>query len=325
MSAPSKIQQFIETGIGPRLKEVQKGHDEQLPGLTELANQLLEATKKPDQEKIQRLLAALKTQIEYAGKLVIAARNLQQTLGKVSLEGATPDDQKQVEQVKKEVADLEGKLQRNFGKLKGIEDEANNALDKIEQSKGDVAGDWAVLEGLVKDHLADAKTRLQQSTSEFDKFEKARAQRDHAGLDKARACLAKLITGSPTQAETQREYDKLAEKAKGNGLEAHAKEELQRELPALKKSLDEAEEIEAKITKFNSDAQGRGFAPVDATRAAKVLQITARSAIPKIQAALALGSPGMEKALDALAKDKEVKSKLSGKEMVEQLRKAKVI
>jgi len=227
--------------------------------------------------------------------------------------------------VKKEISDLEGKLQRNFGKLKGIEDEANNALDKIEQSSGNVAGDWAVLEGLVKDHLADAKVRLQQSTAEFDKFEKARSERDRAGLDKARACLAKLLIGSPTHAETQREYAKLAEKARGNGLEAHAKEELLRELPGLKKSLDEAEQIEAKITKFNSDAQGRGFVPVDATHAAKVLKITARSAIPKIQAALALGSPGMEKALDALAKDKDVKSKMSGKEMVEQLRKAKVI
>ena len=55
------------------------------------------------------------------------------------------------------------------------------------------------------------------------------------------------------------------------------------------------------------------------------MKITAKSAIPKIVAALNQGSPEMEKALDALAKDKEVKSHLTGKEMVEELRKAKVI
>lgn len=322
-SAPSKIHQFIETGIQPRLKEIHKGHDEQLPGLTALANQLAAATKKRDAEKIKKLLADFKPQDEYAGKLVAAARSLEQALGKVSLNGASDDDKKLFEQVKRDLTDLEGKLQRNFSKLKGIEDEANDVLDKIEQKSGKTAGDWAVVETLVHDHLVDAKTRLKQSEAEFDKFEKARAARNRTDTDKARATLAKLVTGSPTHAETKAEYEKLLEESKGNGLEAHAKDQLTRELPGLKKSFEEAAGIEAKIAKFNTDAQGRGFPPVDGARAAQVLKITNRSLFPKIQAALSQGSPGMEKALEAVAK--EAKIKMTGDQMVEALRKAKVI
>jgi len=84
-------------------------------------------------------------------------------------------------------------------------------------------------------------------------------------------------------------------------------------VPGLKKSFDEPTDLEAKIAKFNTDARGRGFKPVDASWAAQVLHITDKSAVPKIAAALALGSPGMETALNALAKDKDVKSKMTGK------------
>jgi hypothetical protein len=241
------------------------------------------------------------------------------------LKEASPDDVKLVTQMKQDSSGLETKLEHNFGKLKGVEDETNDALDKIEQSSGKMAGDWAVIEGLVNDHLADAKSRLPQSSAEFDKFEEARADRNRAGMDKARECLAKLVAGSPAHTEVQSEYARFVEKSKGHGLDQHAQDQLTREFPGLKKSLDEAAAIEAKIAKFDTDARGRGFPPVEGARAAKVLNITAKSAIHKIEAALAQGSPGMETALDALAKDKEVKSKLTGKQMVAELRKAKVI
>ena len=325
MSTQSKIQQAIETGFRPRLKDIQAGHDEQLPGLTELANQLVAAARKPDAAKIKQLLETLKPQLEYAGKLVTAIRGLKSALEKINLKGASADDVKLVTQIKEDVGGLETKLQRNFGKLKGVEDEANDALDKIEQSSGKMAGDWAVLEGSVRDHLADAKTRLPQSAAEFDKFEKARADRNRAGMDKARESLAKLVTGTPAHAQVQSDYEKFVEKSKGHGLDQHAQDQLTRELPGLKKSLDEAAAIETKISKFNTNAHNWGFPPVDGASAAKALKITARSAIPKIVAALNLGSPGMETALDALAKDKEVKSKMTGKQMVAELRKAKVI
>ena len=322
-SPPSKIQQFIETGIQPRLKEIHKGHDDQLPGLTALANQLVAATKKSDAAKIKKLMTDFKPQVEYVGRLVAGARSLDQALGKVNLNGATSDDNKLFEHVKADVTDLEGKLQRNFSKLKAAEDEANDVLDKIEQRSGKAAGDWAVVQTMIEDHLTDAKIRLKQSQAEFDKFEKARGARNRTDLDKARASLAKLVTGSPSHAEAKAGYEKLLEQSKGNGLDPHAKDQLARDLPGLKKSFDEAASIEAKIAEFNKHAQGWGFRPVDGSRAAQVLKITNRSLFPKIEAALAQGSPGMEKALEGVAK--EAKIKMTGDDMVEALRKAKVI
>ena len=55
----------------------------------------------------------------------------------------------------------------------------------------------------------------------------------------------------------------------------------------------------------------------------QIPNIINRSLFPKIEAALAKGSPEMEKALESVAK--EAKLKMSGDDMVEALRKAKVI
>ena len=62
--------------------------------------------------------------------------------------------------------------------------------------------------------LTNAKVRFQQGTTEFDKFEKARADRNRAALDKSHECVAKLVVGSPPHSEVQTEIRQIRREIK---------------------------------------------------------------------------------------------------------------
>jgi hypothetical protein len=128
--------------------------------------------------------------------------------------------------------------------------------------------------------------------------------------------------GNPDQQEVRRQFEKFLAKSKTRSLDQHAKDQLARELPGLKKKLDDAVDLEAKIIKYHLDIKAMKIKPVNHRKAASLLKISSQHE-SRLKKALELDGPAREKALDALAK--ELKLKTAGKDMIAILKNAGVL
>jgi len=331
MSKKSKVQTFIETEIKPRADAIQKEHDQQLPRLKALGQHLGKAMDTKDSSVSAALLKLyLKTgepEFVLARDLVARASSLMATLEKLPAADSA-EDFKAIEEMTKKLSALEGKLKRNFAELKAGQDRVNDAMKRSEKDGSDFAEEWAVMESAVEKHLASAKSRREQTNQLVTKAYQAVAARDEAGFAKLLAQSAKLRQGSPTQAEVEQQFKAFCAKSKASGLSKNAQDQLARDLPGLRKSLDEAANAEDANEGNYNDIKALKVKPLDPKKAAALLKIPAKYT-DQFKRALGLVEPSkVEYALDILVErmiGDGIKWKSKGKDMVAALKKADLL
>jgi hypothetical protein len=163
--------------------------------------------------------------------------------------------------------------------------------------------------------------RLNQSNQVVKKAHQAVADRDQDELNSLATISAKYRQGNPSQSDVDAQLKKLLARAKASGLDANAKDQLDRELPALKKSFDDAGELEEKMFQNAEEIKGLKLKPVDAKKAATVLKSPQLAS--KLKASFEKTGAALEKELDTIGK--ELKPKMTGKEIIAELKKQKVM
>src|SRR3954451_7820480 len=321
MSDKSKILQLITVEIRPRLKDLKTEHDKQIARFDPLNKRLGEAMQKQDPAMIKLYLKLAKPEIDWAGELLARASKLMKVLEKIDVNGIAKDEFQALEQATKELSELRGHFEKNFANLKAGEDKANDILAKYEKSGGAFAEEWASMESTMRDYLANVNWRLNQSNMVVKKAHQAVAERNQDELNSLATISAKYRQGNPSQSEVDAQLKKLLARAKASGLDANAKDQLDRELPALKKSFDDAGELEEKMFQNMEEIKGLKLKPVDYKKAATVLK--APQLASKFKSALEKTGAALEKELDTIGK--ELKPKLTGKEIIAELKKQKVM
>ena len=320
MSTKTKIQESIEI-IRPKLNELKKQHDEQVKRFDPLNKRLGEAMAKSDPALIKLYLKAAKPEIAWAGEMLASAGKMMKILEKLDVDHISREDFLLLEQDTKELRELKGKLERNFAGFKAGEDKANDVLAKYEKSGGEFAEEWATMQSTIHSHMDNANWRVNQSTMVVKKAHQAVTDHDKDELGKLLVISKKYQDGNPAHEDVKKQFDAFNARAKASGLDPHAKDQLDRELPGLKKLLDEAGAIEQKIVKNTEEIQGLKIKTVDHKKAAATLKIPQLA--NDLKAALELSGPALEKALDAIGK--KAKPPQSGKDMLAALKAAKLL
>jgi hypothetical protein len=153
------------------------------------------------------------------------------------------------------------------------------------------------------------------------KAHQAVTDRDKDELGKLLVFSKKYQEGNPTHQDVVKQFEAFTARAKSSGLDPHAKDQLDRELPGLKKLIEEASSIEARIVKNTQEIQELKIKPLDAKKAAAALKIPQLAG--ELKGALELSGTALEKALDAIGK--KAKPPQSGKDMVAALKAAKLL
>ena len=118
----SKIQDFIDTKIQPAADALQKAAEEQKPKVQDAINKLSEAIKAKNLPLISRHLNTLEQlKVPPYASLLPATKALLAQLAKLQPAADSEEDLKQIDSLTKSLGELQGKLERNYDRIKELE------------------------------------------------------------------------------------------------------------------------------------------------------------------------------------------------------------
>src|SRR5262245_12042465 len=161
-SLKSEIAEIIETELQPEAHALEQSAGEQKSRVQSIVNKLSDAIRASNQPLIKRELATLE---EYRmgpyASLVTRTNVLLAKLARLRADDESGEDFTRIEGLTKSLGELQGKLERNYAALKGLEDKANDVLEAATAAGGDARKEWAAMEGWLKAQLEAAKLHLQ--------------------------------------------------------------------------------------------------------------------------------------------------------------------
>jgi hypothetical protein len=200
MAVATDISQTLKE-IAPAAAQLQKDAEDQKNKIQALVNDMTKALKDNNRPMIERHLKTLETlkMAPYAGlladtnKLLVELKQLEPEDGS--------EDLKKVNALTNSLGELQGKLERNFARLKLLEDAANKASAQSAQDGSKAADEWAAFEDEINRQLQAARTRraaMQEAEKLADEAVKAGDQDD---LDAAQKAADKRATWKPNATE----------------------------------------------------------------------------------------------------------------------------
>src|SRR5215813_4748881 len=200
MAVATDISQALSK-IQPAAAAIQKSAEEKKGKIQTLVNDMSKAINENNHPMIERHLQTLeKLKVPPYAQLLAATNNLLGQLRELEPEDGS-DDLKKVNALTNSLGELQGKLERNFARLKQLEDMANKALAQSTQDGSKAADGWAAFEDEVNRQLQAAKTRraaMQEAENLADEAVKAGDQGD---LDAAKKAADKRATWKPNATE----------------------------------------------------------------------------------------------------------------------------
>lgn len=324
MQTPEEIARILKRDIGPRADKLLKVHKKETGELADQMGKLNSAIEKKQDRLILLHTKGIRTEIKQLATRLSQASKLLGELDALDPEDGFGPNQKEVERLTGELAELERKLTKNFKIAKAAVDKGNDALEADAKTiDGDeVAKEWAVLEAWMVRLAKDAKTQKAQAVKLHAKAKKAAAARDAKAHERALEELRSAATLNPDPKEL---VDKVAgfwKKHDPKKLPKDLQQQVGRDQDRFKKLVKEMITIQDEMRKLVKDAEQSAPGARDHKKAAKVLNIPA-SHLGKLQKALAKDEAGMRKAFDGMSKELSLGS--DGKQMVATLKKAKVL
>lgn len=320
MAQKSAIQTAIDKQHQPALDALQKDHDVQLPGLRALVERLTKAMAALDAKTLAALRAPYDAEVKRASELVVRAGKLGGALGKLAPKDAA--DVKAVAALRSKFEKLNKILESNLLKLKGGQDMLQDALDKASGAAEKFTAEWARISDLIERYAKNTEWRVKQSAGFLAKAKAAVVARDRKELETLKKQAADFRAGNPPQSEVSAAWRAFQARAAKNTLDAHAKDQLARELPQLETAYRAAEALEAPIARDHMAIEGLKVKAPDKAAAVQLLGVPAASRA-MFQDALSLPVAEMEKYLNDVGKT--LKPARTGKQMIDELRKAKLL
>src|SRR5437899_835101 len=160
MAVATDISQALSK-IQPASAAIQKSAEEQKNKIQTLVNDMSKAIDENNRPLIERHLQTLeKLKLPPYAQLLAATNNLLGQLKELEPEDGS-EDLKKVNNLTKSLGELQGKLERNFARLKQLEDLANKALAQSAKDGSAAEDEWAAMEADLNTQLKAAKTRLE--------------------------------------------------------------------------------------------------------------------------------------------------------------------
>lgn len=316
MAVATDISQELSK-IQPAAAQLQKDAEDQKNKIQALVNDMTKALKDNNRPMIERDLKTLETlkMAPYAG-LLADTNKLLAELKQLEPEDGS-EDLKKVNALTKSLGELQGKLERNFARLKLLEDAANKALAQSKQDGSKAADEWAAFEDEVNRQLQAAKTRraaMQEAENLADEAVKAGDQGD---LDAAKKAADKRATWKPNATEVLADWATFYRQST-SGLSKELQDQFTRDRARFQKIVLQIVQLNQEMDDAVKRIKARQIAaakPIDFKALARALKIDKLpKADERLKAALKLKGSARAKEIAEIEKDAGVKFSTKDKE-----------
>jgi hypothetical protein len=209
-------------------------------------------------------------------------------------------------------------LERNFAKLKYLEDLANKTLAQSAKDGSDAEEEWAAMEGELNTQLKAAKTRLEAMKALEDLADAAVRDGDQADLDAAIKRSAVRATWKPNATEVLAKWSTFCKKCESKGLSKELQDQLTRDRARFQKIVIEIVDLNQAMDNSVKRIQARQISaprPIDFKALVKALKIDKLpKADERLKAAMKVQGSARAKAIAEIEKDAGVKFSSKDKE-----------
>jgi hypothetical protein len=317
MAVATDISQALSK-IQPAAAAIQKAAEEQKSKIKNLVDDMSKAIRENNRPMIERHLQTLeKLKLPPYANLLAATSTLLGQLKELEPEDGS-EELKKVNELTNSLGELQGKLERNFGKLKYLEDLANKTLAQSAQDGSDAEEEWAAMEGELNTQLQVAKTRLEAMKALEDLADAAVKDGDQADLDAAIKKSAVRATWKPNATEVLAKWSTFCKKCESKGLSKELQDQLTRDRARFQKIVIQIVDLNQAMDNSVKRIQARQIStpkPIDFKALAKALKIDKLpKADERLKAALKLHGSARAKAIGEIEKDAGAKFSSKDKE-----------
>lgn len=317
MSVATDISQEL-TRIQSAATALEKSAEDQKNKIQTLVNDMSKAMDQNNRPMIERDLQTLaKLKLPPYANLLAATNALLGQLKHLEPEDNS-DDLKKVNALTKSLGELQGKLERNFAKLKTLEDAANKAIAQSAQDGSKAADEWAAMEDDLNRQLQAAKLRraaMEEAEKLADEAVKAGDQND---LDAAKKEADKRATWKPNATEVLAKWSTFCKKCESQGLSKELQDQLTRDRATYQKIVIQIVDLNQEMDNAVKRIKARELPkakPIDYKALATALKINKLpKADERLKAALKLQGSARAKAIADIEKDAGVKFSAKDKE-----------
>jgi len=317
MAVATDISQVLRE-IAPKAAQLQKDAEDQKKKIQNLVNDMTKAMNEANRPMIERHLKTLETLKMPPYTTLLKDTN--EYLGQLKeLEPADgSDDLKRINVLTKSLGELQGKLERNFERLKLLEDAANKALAQSAKDGSKAADEWAAMEAELNQNLKDAKTRLEAMHVAEDLANDAVKAGDQGDLDAANKAADRRATWKPNATEVLAKWSTFCKKCASEGLSKELQDQLTRDRARYQKIVQEIVDLNQAMDNSVKRIRAREIAgpkPIDFKALARALKIDKfPKADERLKAALKLKGSARANAIAEIEKDAGVKFSSKDKE-----------
>jgi hypothetical protein len=295
------------------------------PAFRELSGKLASAMQAKDGPMIELYLKSLGTEVS---AITAAMKNVDLALGTLR-EVETDEDfvatrMADLEKLMKIVSEARGLFTREFAAAKQLENKAEKVLSESEDAEGQALRELARLDHEVDDDRKEMAALYARAEAVNTKCGAAVDAHDVGALKQAQKAFAALsvdvaLTLHDILVQRVSEFGK--KDALSKDLSAQAQDELKDGVKDMQVKLAGVRAYAEQLRQMLDRIPGLAVADIDLKKAAKVLELDHQDA--RIAKALAGSSSSWERGLEALSK--ELKMKKNGKQLLQDLQRAKVL
>lgn len=318
----TRIQGLIENQVKPDALRGLKIYKEVCPKFNESIKKLTDAIRSSDMDMIRLYQGSLQSDIKQVQEAMTWLEQAFRSIDIINKDPGDVDPAADFPELETLVKTMSAAKTTMVGLLKTgsqLDDSATKALAEEGGNEREATAEWASLVGFERDKVKSAQENLADFKAWLPKAKQAAQARDSKTLNQVRAQAASMVGAGDTQRFLDILDMTLQSFAKKFDVTKMSKEfqgQVARETATLKSLGKDVEGMGKQIQGIYNEIAKLELAPIDPNKAAKALGIPA-AGIPKLKKALELQGAAMVKALDALAK--ELNLKTTGKEMAQKL------
>jgi tetratricopeptide (TPR) repeat protein len=320
----TRIQKLIQNQVNPDALRGLKIYKEVCPKFNDAIKKLTDAIRNSDMDMIRLYQGSIESDTKQIQEAMVWMEQAFQTIEMINKNPGDVDPAADFPELETLVKSMSAAKTTMVGLLKTgsqLDDSATKALAKEGGNEREAMAQWADLVGFQRSKAKAGPEILADFKSLLPKAKQAALARDSKALNKIKIDAANLVGAGDTQRfleyldMTLKSFDKKFDLKK---MSKEFQEQVARDTATLKALGKDVEGSGKQIQNLYYEIDGVKLTSIDPNKAAKVLGIPP-AGIPKLKKALELEDAAMIKALDALAK--ELNLKTTGKVMAEKLNK----
>lgn len=313
------LQRQIVGELKPLADELAKDVEAAKQRMQDVVNKLSPALAERNLKALREQLNALDGLMGDYARLVSRGQALVAKVDKLAPEDERSPVAKALAALAKALGDQQGRLQRNWEKLKLTQAEANKVLGLANSEEARVKRAWVEMEAFLDSNQDLYKTRLQQIATLEQAAKAALAERDTKDLAAIQSRADDRKSWKPTVSEINQRLITFF----GNNdkqLPQALKAQFTQDRIKFNNIAAGLQQTDAKIEQHYKAIKALAIKPIDAKKAADAMEIP-KGNEAKVKKALESGS--LSDGFDALAR--ELKMKVNGTDLVNRLKKARLI